>query len=320
MTRTAATAEAMRSAAERLLSALSDRQRGEAAHAFTDPARTRWTYLPRPRPGVGLIDLDRTARKAAHRLLATAVSRPTFAQIVTVMGFEEVLDHDEGGGRGRHSDDYLVAVFGAPDERMWSWRFEGHHISVTATIADDIVTVAPLFLGVNPARVEERGHLVVGPLWREEEMARAMLSGLTPERLARAVVAETAPPDILTKTSPYIENRLDPPGVHAAELSADERALLRRLLEVYLDRLAPELAEAEYARIPPEEVSFAWAGGRHPGEGHYYRLQAPGLLIEYDNTQRGANHAHTVYRRPGADFGAALLASHLAAERRGSPA
>jgi hypothetical protein len=36
--------------------------------------------------------------------------------------------------------------------------------------------------------------------------------------------------------------------------------------------------------------------------------------VEYDNTQRNANHAHTVLRRPGHDFGASLLASHLAAE------
>jgi hypothetical protein len=74
-------------------------------------------------------------------------------------------------------------------------------------------------------------------------------------------------------------------------------------------------AEAEYRRIADGEVAFGWAGGLREGDGHYYRIQAPGLLIEYDNTQRHANHAHTVLRRPGRDFGAVLLASHLAAER-----
>jgi hypothetical protein len=64
-----------------------------------------------------------------------------------------------------------------------------------------------------------------------------------------------------------------------------------------------------------DEICFAWAGGGDPGQGHYYRLQTPGLLIEYDNTQRQANHAHTVLRRPGADFGAQILPAHLAAER-----
>ena len=35
-----------------------------------------------------------------------------------------------------------------------------------------------------------------------------------------------------------------------------------------------------------------------PGEPHYYRLQGPRLLVEWDNTQRGANHAHSVWRDP----------------------
>ena len=57
------------------------------------------------------------------------------------------------------------------------------------------------------------------------------------------------------------------------------------------------------------KVTFAWAGGLLAGDAHYYRIQEPGLLIEYGNSQRHADHAHTVLRRPGHDFGASQLAS-----------
>ncbi len=40
------------------------------------------------------------------------------------------------------------------------------------------------------------------------------------------------------------------------------------------------------------------------------------LLIEYDNTQRNANHAHSVWRDPVADFGYDVLGVHLTAHHR----
>jgi hypothetical protein len=306
---------AMRSAAAALLAALTGEQRSAATYPVDGPDRTRWAYQPRPRPGVSLLGLDGAARKAAHRLLATAVSRVAFAQAVTIMALEEVLDQDEGGGRFRHSDDYWVALFGAPTDDVWSWRFEGHHVSVTATVAGSAVSVAPLFLGANPARINDRDHLVLGPLWREEDLARTLLAELPAPLRSRAVVDDRAPSDILTGTQADVAGFDEPCGVRGAQLTGPARDLLDRLLQVYLDRLSPALARREYEAIQLDEVCFAWAGPPDAGQGHYYRLLAPALLIEYDNTQRSANHAHTVLRRPGEDFGAGLLADHLTAER-----
>ncbi|HKT01911.1 MAG TPA: DUF3500 domain-containing protein, partial [Rugosimonospora sp.] len=106
---------------------------------------------------------------------------------------------------------------------------------------------------------------------------------------------------------------LEPLGVPGRALGPSARALLDRLVAVYLDRLNPELAEVEARRVDRDGLHFAWAGPAEPGQGHYYRVQADDLLIEYDNTQNGANHAHTVLRRPGRDFGGDPLAEHLAA-------
>lgn len=107
-----------------------------------------------------------------------------------------------------------------------------------------------------------------------------------------------------------------PKGVPADLLDASQREMLRRLLGVYVDRIPDELADVEAAKFAGshlDEVHFAWAGGTEPGEPHYYRMQGPRFFAEYDNTQRGANHIHTVWRDPDGDFGDDLLAQHYRA-------
>jgi hypothetical protein len=106
-----------------------------------------------------------------------------------------------------------------------------------------------------------------------------------------------------------------PKGVPAAELDAAQRELLRALLATYLDRVPADVSPiARYADDTElDAVHVAWAGPLEPGAPHYYRLQGPRLLLEWDNTQRGANHAHSVWRDPDADFGLDALAAHRAA-------
>ena len=105
-----------------------------------------------------------------------------------------------------------------------------------------------------------------------------------------------------------------PRGMSAAQLRADQRQILRALLDVYVQRIPDELAEAEVVKYASDDaldaLHIAWAGGLEPGEGHYYRVHGPTLLAEYDNTQRGANHVHTVWRDPRHDFGVDALRAH----------
>ena len=106
-----------------------------------------------------------------------------------------------------------------------------------------------------------------------------------------------------------------PKGLSAGELSIDDQGTLRALLHLYLDRLPDGLADDEKAKFEGaaiESLSFLWAGSLEPREPHYYRIQGADLLVEYDNTQRGVNHVHTVWRDLRRDFGRHAMNDPLA--------
>ena len=109
-----------------------------------------------------------------------------------------------------------------------------------------------------------------------------------------------------------------PKGLPAQELDTGQRDLLRALLATYLGRVPDGLSPlADYDNDAVlDAVHLAWAGPTDPGRPLYYRLQGPDLVIEYDNTQRQANHAHSVWRDPAADFGYDVLGAHLAAHHQ----
>ena len=109
----------------------------------------------------------------------------------------------------------------------------------------------------------------------------------------------------------------EPKGIPVAALDAGQTSILRELLGCYLARLPDELADQQ-ARLVEREfdrLSFLWAGSAERGQPHYYRIQGERVFIEYDNSQRGANHIHTVWRDLANDFGGDALARHYAQSR-----
>ncbi|GAA3453371.1 DUF3500 domain-containing protein [Dactylosporangium matsuzakiense] len=297
-------AAAMRDEAARLL-----RAAPASVRLPFDDGKRRWIeYRPEPRPGVAFGEMDADGRKASHRLLATALRPHAFAQAMGVVALEEVLDRKEGYGRHRHSNDYRVLVFGEPDPAgRWGWRFEGHHISITMTLDGDTVSPTPVFLGANPLATYYRGHPVLRPLGPEHDLGFAVLDAL-PDTLRPRVVREaSAPVDIYS--GPHADVVPPPPGVPAAELPAAARERLDDLVGLYLDRLPADVAFP----VDRDALTFTWEGPTAPGTRHYYRIQGPDLLIEYDNTTADGNHAHTVLRRPESDFGGDILRAHRTA-------
>ena len=179
------TARALREAAARLVESLDDDQRARACLPFDDEDERRtWFYWPGDRAGVTFEELTAAQRLLAFAALSTALSLQAYAKATTIISLEEVLDRREGGqgsrrGLRRDSSAYATTVFGDPTgDGPWGWRFEGHHVSVHATVAGTEVAAVPLFLGSNPARVDHHGRTVVRPLAEEEDMARALLGSL----------------------------------------------------------------------------------------------------------------------------------------------
>ena len=109
-------------------------------------------------------------------------------------------------------------------------------------------------------------------------------------------------------------------GISAANLNKAQSALLRELLEEFVRRYRPELADAEMQKVDragADKLFFAWMGGTEPGQGHYYRIQGPHFIAEYDCTQNNANHIHTVWRDLENDFGDDLLKRHYEQNKHG---
>jgi Protein of unknown function (DUF3500) len=131
------------------------------------------------------------------------------------------------------------------------------------------------------------------------------------QSLSEAISKETELSDADQEAVAY---STEPKGIPAAELDAEQREMLRALLATYLNRAPAGVSPLHrYDEASLDAVHFAWAGPTAPGQPHYYRLQGPRLLIEWDNTQRDANHAHSVWRDPTSDFGLDVLARHRSA-------
>jgi hypothetical protein len=218
---------------------------------------------------------------------------------------------------------YFVSIYGTPDPKgTWGWRFEGHHMSLVFTIVDGkAISTSPMFMGTNPAEVREGPRKGVRVLGRDEDLARQLVKSLNAEQSATAIFDKTAPKEVITATAPGFDgpppkvSPLTPEGIASAKLSKDQQKQLRGLVEEFAKRIRPDLAKADLAKIEKagwDKVHFAWAGGTERGQGHYYRVQGPTFLIEYDNTQNEANHVHSVWRDFNGDFGDDILAKHHA--------
>lgn len=311
-------AATMQSAAHEFLVSLSEAQRQQALLPFDEVERLDFHFTPRPRRGIPLAALKPHQRALAHALLSTGLSPRGYVQAATIMSLEQVLRDFETERRFvRDSDIYYVSIFAEPSlEQTWGWRFEGHHISINYTLPNgQLASSTPSFLGANPAEVRQGPRSGLRVLAGEEDRGRELLLNLDAERRTDAIIDSVAPPDLLTFNRPLIDPE-HPAGLPAASMNERQRDLLSGLIVEYAEAMPPEVAVARLQtarKTEPRDLYFAWAGPSERGAGHYYRIQAPAFLIEYDCTQDSANHIHSVWRDFRGDFGRDLLRLHYQA-------
>ncbi|HZR52350.1 MAG TPA: DUF3500 domain-containing protein [Streptosporangiaceae bacterium] len=343
------TAEAMATAASRLLGALTGAQREKICFDFADEAQRRdWSFLPVPeRLGLQLGELDDGQRKLAHELIAAGTSMPGYAKVVSVIAMEHVLraltmaTQPDVARRLFDPGRYSLKMFGTPgDAGAWGWQIAGHHVSLNYTVAGGrYVSPTPMLLGSQPSSFG-----TLAPLSDDEELGYRFVSSLDDAQRKAAVIHHRPPPDLATRIVPRIGDverpdpvfapepgyviddaerdilsyvRHGPKGVPGHALNAGQLGELEALVAAFTGRMPDDVAAAQLRLIGEaglENLWFAWAGDTAPGGRHYFRVQGPVLLIEHDNTQDNGRHIHSAWRNPVDDFGDDLLGAHLLRE------
>lgn len=309
----------MSAKAQKFLQILSTQQKQKAQFSFEEDERYNWHYIPKERQGITLNELNAKQQNAAFELLHTVLSDTCYEKTISIMQLENVLKQLENRpveDNFRDPGNYHFSIFGNPSkDSIWGWRLEGHHVSFNFSSENNLlVSGTPGFLGSNPAIVlsgPEKGKQI---LKDEAELGFALLHSLDDKQLDKAIISNDAPGDIITAASRKAMIS-DPKGLLYSEMNNSQQKMFLQLLSIYIHRYTNTFAmemmqETETAGL--NNLRFAWAGAHQPGLGHphYYRIQGPTIIIEYDNTQNNANHVHTVIRDLKNDFGGDQLLEH----------
>jgi hypothetical protein len=303
------------------LDGLDEGQRRRATFPFESDIRFAWHYTPITHEGLALADMSTAQRHAAMRILQAGLGARGAADTEAVIALETTLgevEREEGreGWRRRDPTRYWFGVFGDPSASAgaWSWRVVGHHVTAHVTVLDGrIVSSTPSFLGANPAVVPSGPRTGYRALTGEETLARELLLSLSGAQRAVAVIAPVAPPDILSGAGRRAVVDGIAGGIPRSALDPAQQGRLDALIRWYLDRARDDVAAAAWDGLVAaglDAIGFAWAGPAEPGRGHYYAVRGPSFLLEYDNTQNGANHIHAVWRDLADDWGEDALAAH----------
>ncbi len=306
-------------AANQFIATLTNDQKTGTVFPFDIEERYNFHFIPRERKGITFNEMNDAQKKAAINLMKTCMSEQAFQKTQEIMQLDIILKEIEKRKPDDHFRDpgnYHISIFGIPSPTtIWGWRFEGHHVSFNFSMdKQKIVAGTPGFLGSNPAIVLEGPQKGKQVLKDETNMGFALLHSLTVKQLQKAIADTAAPKDIIT-----FNNRqaiLDgTTGIGYAELTDSQKQLMLQLIDLYVHRFTKLFADdmlKEIQQAGLNNLRFTWLGHTEPGVGspHYYRVQGPTFIIEYDNTQNNANHVHSVLRDLKHDFGGDELLEH----------
>lgn len=309
-------ANEMAAAANNLIATLTPEQKTASVYPLNHDHRLDWHFVPKDRKGTTLKEMTVEQKHLTTALLAASLSSQGLMKAGTIMSLESILAVIEGPNRRfpRDPELYHISIFGEPGPgKTWGWRFEGHHLSLSFTVVKgEHISATPSFMGTNPDIVMDGPRKGLQVLADEENFGLQLANSLTTEQKQQAIFSDKAPADIITEAKRKV-SPLEPQGIAWKDLTGDQREVVWKLVKLYVQRARGEIAEADLKKITDagqDKLHFAWAGEFKHGEGHYYRIQGPTFLIEYDNTQNNANHIHAVYRDFADDFGEDLLKKH----------
>ncbi|PCJ97101.1 MAG: hypothetical protein COA50_05540 [Flavobacteriaceae bacterium] len=302
--------------ATRFLNALDAGQKTKALLKQNDSLRSDWHFFPWTmfkREGIPLNELTDSQKELVHELLQTYLSKSGYDKTMGAIEVEGILGDLTNDREYRNTGKYYTTFYGEPNtSEPWSWAFEGHHVSLNFTIDGDEVSYVPMFFGANPGIVMEGPRKGRRSLVKEEDLGLELINLLDAQQQETAIIQDTTFNDILSLNKTEI-NHLGNEGLAVSSMTAIQQKLLFQLVNEYLSSAPAKIAVVRGTKIEAEELGdiyFAWAGAKALGEAHYYRIQGKTFLIEFDNSQNGANHIHAVWRDYNGDFGRDLIKEH----------
>lgn len=300
-------------AANALLNTLSDSEKSKVQFKFNDEQqRLRWSNLPTgifERRGLRMGDLKPQQSEAVMNVLKATLSEKGFQQIVDNVAAEETLNR--GGQRGRivfGEDEFYFSILGTPSSTdAWMWQFGGHHLAINATIVGDHITLGPSLTGGQPMHFTRDGQQVA-QMAEEVALAFELVNSLDAAQQKKAVLGDRFADMILGPGKDDFKPA--PEGIAGKDLTESQVALLKRLLAERVNLLNPDDATSRMKSFESQlpETFFSWRGPTKSGSPAYYRVQGPGVFLEFAPQQMGGaptEHIHAMYREFGNDYGEA---------------
>jgi hypothetical protein len=322
-----------------LNSSFSKTQKFAGQLSFNDTSRLKWNNLPvgmRARAGVSIGNMDNEQRKLVHRILSASLSSQGYLKATSIMHLDELINrfYDTLYVKKAFSEEtnnflkslrwspknFYFAFFGSPTETQWGYKLEGHHLSVNFTFKGDEISVTPFFVGTDPAEYLFSEYAGLRVLGQEEDLGLRLINLLTEAQKKKAVASTEVPGDIITAAESG-KRLVDYWGIKGSELNKDQKILVQHIIKEFVFNLEYEKAAVEYDKILKagiDKIYFGWIGGFKEKEAHYYILNGPTFLIEFDNNggpRNEANHIHAIWREKGNEYGEDVLKAHYKSEQ-----
>ena len=323
--------------ASQFLGTLSAEERQKTQYAFTDSLRYKWTNLPVgmvPRPGIQYGSLSDKSRMAFHRVLSAMLSSQGYLKTTSIMQLDDILNtlYQQAFDKGEINQqmltqmqnlkwahgNYYISIWGNPQAtEPWGLNFGGHHMALSLTSDGKNISMSPYFVGTDPSEVKSAKYAGLRVLSKEEDYGFMLINALTDAQKKVAMLTQDVPKDIIT--NPQSSQRITRYyGIPAAQFDENQQDMLKLLIQEYTHNFEHRKAHQLFSKILKSglnKVYFAWVGSLENNKPHYYIINGPDFLIEYDNVgfQNDGNHIHAILREKGNDFGSDILKAHYQA-------
>ncbi len=275
-------------------------------------------------------------RKLFHRILSVSLSSQGYLKASSIMQLDNLLNqyydsiyyrkeiNDTTYGFVRSllwsSRNYYLAFFGQPTDKIWGYKVEGHHLSINFTFVNDKLSVTPFFVGTDPAEYPITEYAGLRVLGQEEDLGIKLIHLLSETQQKKATMSTAVPGDIITaaESGKRLVNNW---GILSSDMTKQQQKVLQYIIREFVFNLEYDKAVAEYEKIQKagmDKIYFGWIGEYDEKKPHYYVLNGPTFLIEFDNNggpRNSANHIHAIWREKGNEYGEDVLRKHYLTEK-----